>query len=107
MSLTTTSSIVPLCHTPYYVTLNHPPTANAGALAELLEVPQLMEACVRNGSYDEALDLKAFVNKLGFMHGCVCVCVCGVVNKLGFMHEYVCVCVDWGTPKHMLTRVLL
>lgn len=44
-------------------------TANASTLGELLEVPQLMEACLRNGSYDEVLDLKAFVAKLGFMHG--------------------------------------
>lgn len=46
-------------------------TANASTLGELLEVPQLMDACLRNGSYDEVLDLKAFVAKLGFMHGCV------------------------------------
>lgn len=44
-------------------------TANVSTLGELLEVPQLMEACLRNGSYDEVLDLKAFVAKLGFMHG--------------------------------------
>ena len=39
------------------------------ALLELLEVPQLMDACVRNGSYDDALDLRAFVRKLAVMHG--------------------------------------
>ena len=28
-----------------------------------------MDACVRNGSYDDALDLRAFVRKLAVMHG--------------------------------------
>lgn len=37
-------------------------------LLELLEVPQLMDACVRNGSYDDALDLRAFVAKMALLH---------------------------------------
>ena len=37
-------------------------------MLELLEVPQLMDTCVRNGSYDDALDLKGFIAKLAFMH---------------------------------------
>ena len=27
-----------------------------------------MQTCIRNGSYDDALDLRSFVNKLGYMH---------------------------------------
>ena len=37
-------------------------------ILELLEIPQLMKACVRNGSYDEALDLRAFAAKVALLH---------------------------------------
>ncbi|KAL4458513.1 hypothetical protein ABPG75_013378 [Micractinium tetrahymenae] len=36
---------------------------------EILEVPQLMDTCCRSGNFDEALDLRAFVNKVAVMHG--------------------------------------
>ncbi|KAL3162063.1 hypothetical protein ABBQ38_009127 [Trebouxia sp. C0009 RCD-2024] len=42
--------------------------SNHATMLELLEVPQLMDTCVRNGSYDDALDLKGFIGKLAFMH---------------------------------------
>eukprot|EP00198_Chlamydomonas_reinhardtii_P001213 XP_001690548.1 component of oligomeric golgi complex 8 [Chlamydomonas reinhardtii] len=42
--------------------------SNQSALMELLEVPQLMDTCVRNGVYDEALDLQAFVSRVGLLH---------------------------------------
>ena len=37
-------------------------------LLELLEVPQLMETCLRNNLYDEALDLVGFANNLQRRH---------------------------------------
>jgi hypothetical protein len=41
---------------------------NHSQLLELLEVPQLMDTCVRNSNYDEALDLEAFIAKMAFLH---------------------------------------
>ena len=41
---------------------------NHAVILELLEVPQLMTACVRSGSYDEALDLRAFAAKTALLH---------------------------------------
>ncbi|KAG6556242.1 hypothetical protein Mapa_002183 [Marchantia paleacea] len=48
--------------------LNRTLLANHSTLLDLLEIPQLMDTCVRNGNYDEALDLEAFVTKLATMH---------------------------------------
>ncbi|CAE7338581.1 COG8 [Symbiodinium natans] len=38
--------------------------AQHGALLELLELPQLLDACVRNQMYEESLELLAFCNSL-------------------------------------------
>ena len=43
-------------------------SGSQSALLEVLEVPQLMDTCVRNGIYDEALDLQAFVSRMGLLH---------------------------------------
>lgn len=48
--------------------MNQTLLANHSTLLDLLEIPQLMDTCVRNGNYDEALDLEAFVSKLTTMH---------------------------------------
>ncbi|XP_010666817.2 conserved oligomeric Golgi complex subunit 8 [Beta vulgaris subsp. vulgaris] len=48
--------------------MNQTLLANHSTLLDLLEIPQLMDTCVRNGNYDEALDLEAFVSKLCTMH---------------------------------------
>ncbi|KAL5559469.1 hypothetical protein UlMin_035680 [Ulmus minor] len=48
--------------------LNQTLLANHSTLFDLLEIPQLMDTCVRNGNFDEALDLEAFVGKLSTMH---------------------------------------
>ncbi|KAG6471211.1 hypothetical protein ZIOFF_072312 [Zingiber officinale] len=42
--------------------------AHHSTLLDLLEIPQLMDTCIRNGNYEEALDLEAFVSKLSKMH---------------------------------------
>ncbi|KAM0932715.1 putative oligomeric Golgi complex subunit 8, cullin repeat-like-containing domain superfamily [Dioscorea sansibarensis] len=48
--------------------INQTLLAHHSTLLDLLEIPQLMDTCIRNGNYDEALDLEAFVNKLSKMH---------------------------------------
>jgi hypothetical protein len=43
--------------------------ATHATLLDLLEVPALMDTCVRNGNFDEALDLRAYANKMAVVHG--------------------------------------
>ena len=39
------------------------------ALLDLLEVPALMDTCIRSANFDQALDLRAYANKLAVVHG--------------------------------------
>ena len=40
-------------------------------LLEVLEIPQVVETCVRNGYYEEALDLSAHVRRMDKKHGSI------------------------------------
>lgn len=46
------------------LTLNH-----SSELLEILELPSLMETCIQEGQFEEALELAAYIKRLGLKHG--------------------------------------
>jgi hypothetical protein len=49
-------------------TINRVTLQSYPLLLELLEIPQLMDTCVRSGLYEEALELEAFAQKFLRVH---------------------------------------
>ena len=49
-------------------------------LLEILEVPQLIDTCVKNGHFDEALELANYIRRLEKKHGAQIPLVSGVCS---------------------------
>lgn len=61
-------------------------------LLEILELPQLMDTCIKEGRYEEALELAAYVQRMGVKHGGI-----PVINVRGMINEAKAVCKTFNT----------
>ena len=64
-------------------------TRNA-QLLEILEIPQLMESCIKEEKYEEALELAAYVQRLGSKHGNISVINSIIVAVESSWHSMLC-----------------
>lgn len=61
-------------------------TRNA-ELLEVLEMPQLMESCLRSNQYNEALELSQYARQLGTKHGDIPIISVGFTVKQNVQHK--------------------
>lgn len=63
--------------------------ARTSQLLDVLELPQLMDSCIRRGQFEEALELFSYVRRLGNKHGTVpLIAVSSFLSVYVFSYRY-------------------